>query len=65
MLGHDVILVTRRQAGLKNPKGKISTAKLQKRFNLSTYKYHAMGDYPEMIHAFGTTDSYSTQSVGM
>ncbi|PBK84332.1 hypothetical protein ARMGADRAFT_1048265 [Armillaria gallica] len=49
----------------KNPKGKISTAKLKKKFNLSTYKYHAIGDYPEMIHAFGTTDSYSTQSVGM
>ncbi|KAK0243613.1 hypothetical protein EDD85DRAFT_918032 [Armillaria nabsnona] len=30
-------------------------------FNLSTYKYHAMGDYPGMIRAFGTTDSYSTQ----
>ena len=44
-------------------KGKISMAKLKKKFSLSTYKYHAMGDYPAMIHAFGTTDSYSTQSV--
>lgn len=45
------------------PKKKIVTAKLQKTFSLSTYKYHAMGDYPAMIRAFGTTDSYSTQSV--
>ncbi len=44
-------------------KGKISTAKLQKKFSLSTYKYHAMGDYPAMIRAYGMTDSYSTQSV--
>ncbi|PBK70762.1 hypothetical protein ARMSODRAFT_1083781 [Armillaria solidipes] len=43
-------------------KGKISTAKLKKKFSLSTYKYHAMGDYPAMIRAFGTTDSYSMQS---
>ncbi|KAK0473837.1 hypothetical protein EDD18DRAFT_1091603, partial [Armillaria luteobubalina] len=42
-------------------KGKISTAKLTKKFSLLTYKYHAMGDYLAMIHAFGTTDSYSTQ----
>ncbi|SJL10860.1 uncharacterized protein ARMOST_14255 [Armillaria ostoyae] len=43
-------------------KGKISMAKLKKKFSLSTYKYHAMGDYPAMIRAFGMTDSYSTQS---
>ncbi len=49
--------------GMGKSKGKISTARLQKKFNLSTYKYHAMGDYPAMIRAFGTTDSYSTQSV--
>lgn len=45
------------------PKKKIVAAKLRKMFSLSTYKYHAMGDYPAMIRAFGTTDSYSTQSV--
>ncbi|KAK0452774.1 uncharacterized protein EV420DRAFT_1700868 [Desarmillaria tabescens] len=50
-----------KKKGNSMSKGKISTAKLQKRFNLSTYKYHAMGDYPGVICAFGTTDSYSTQ----
>ena len=34
-----------------------------KKLNLHTYKYHALGDYPEAIHQFGTTDSYSTQLV--
>lgn len=34
-----------------------------KRFNLSTYKLHAMGDYVHTIRCFGTTDSYSTQPV--
>ena len=32
--------------------------------NLSTYKLHALGDYTSQIRMFGTTDSYSTQSVG-
>lgn len=36
-----------------------------KRFSLSTYKLHAMGDYVEQIKQFGTTDSYSTQAVGI
>ncbi|KAF7800213.1 hypothetical protein EIP86_011460, partial [Pleurotus ostreatoroseus] len=31
-------------------------------FNLSTYKLHALGDYPDTIPAFGTTDNYSTQT---
>ncbi|KAG8761981.1 hypothetical protein FRC12_009250 [Ceratobasidium sp. 428] len=29
--------------------------------NLSTYKFHAMGDYVRCIERFGTCDSYSTQ----
>lgn len=32
-------------------------------FNLITYKLHALGDYVRTIRWFGTTDSYSTQSV--
>ncbi|KIK36998.1 hypothetical protein CY34DRAFT_16002 [Suillus luteus UH-Slu-Lm8-n1] len=32
-----------------------------KRFNLSTYKFHAMGDYVRTIKFFGTTDSFTTQ----
>ena len=31
--------------------------------NLFTYKLHALGDYVRTIRAFGTTDSYSTQTV--
>jgi hypothetical protein len=34
-----------------------------KTFNLFTYKFHALGDYVQTIHLFGTTDSYSTQIV--
>ena len=30
----------------------------------STYKLHSLGDYARMIRERGTTDSYSTQSVG-
>ncbi|KAH7908632.1 hypothetical protein BJ138DRAFT_1204895 [Hygrophoropsis aurantiaca] len=33
-----------------------------KTFNMRTYKFHAMGDYPGTIKFFGTTDSYSTQT---
>ncbi|PSS31922.1 hypothetical protein PHLCEN_2v2303 [Hermanssonia centrifuga] len=33
-----------------------------KKFSLTTYKTHALGDYPAMIRMFGTTDSYSTQT---
>jgi hypothetical protein len=46
--------------GLTTPKS--SGAKIKK-FNLRTYKLHALGDYPQMIRRFGTTDSYSTQIV--
>jgi hypothetical protein len=34
-----------------------------KTFNLFIYKFHALGDYVQTIHLFGTTDSYSTQIV--
>ena len=36
---------------------------LRKELNLSTYKYHALGDYPDLIARFGTTDNASTQMV--
>ncbi|KAG2745189.1 hypothetical protein P692DRAFT_201868719 [Suillus brevipes Sb2] len=32
-----------------------------KKFNLGTYKFHAMGDYARTIRLFGTTDSFTTQ----
>jgi hypothetical protein len=34
-----------------------------KKLNLLIYKFHALGDYPNTIRRFGTTDSYSTQTV--
>jgi hypothetical protein len=35
----------------------------KKTFNLSTYKIHALDDYPYHIRYFGTTDNYTTQRV--
>lgn len=32
-------------------------------FSLSTYKFHALGDYPSTIRQYGTTDSYTTEIV--
>ena len=34
-----------------------------KGLNLQTYKLHALADYPSQIRMYGTTDSYSTQTV--
>ena len=42
---------------------KPSNKKAKKKFNLSTYKFHAIADYPRTIRMFGPTDSYSTQTV--
>jgi hypothetical protein len=36
-----------------------------KSLNLQTYKYHALGDYPNTIRRMGTTDNYSTQPVSI
>ncbi|KAF7349533.1 hypothetical protein MSAN_01743700 [Mycena sanguinolenta] len=33
-----------------------------KEYNLNTYKFHSLGDYPSTIRWFGTSDSYSTQT---
>jgi len=35
----------------------------RKEFNLQTYKYHSLGDYADTICRFGTTDSFSTETV--
>ncbi len=37
--------------------------KREKKFNLSTYKLHALGDYVNAIRMFGTTDGYTSQVV--
>ena len=63
----------RRHQGQQNsstsarPQGSTSHERGQrpKGFNLQTYKLHALADYPSQIRMFGTTDSYSTQCVGL
>jgi hypothetical protein len=35
----------------------------ERKLNLSTYKYHRLGDYVESIRRFGTADNYTTQTV--
>jgi hypothetical protein len=47
---------------LSNSTGEVNGAR-SKRFNLHIYKYHCLGDYPNMIRRFGTTDSFSTEPV--
>ena len=44
---------------------KTTAGPLRKVFNLVTYKLHALGDYVRHILHFGTTDSYSTQTVSL
>ena len=50
------------QAGPSGPAKPTSTARLIS-FNVHTYKFHALGDYSRSIRMFGTTDSYTTQTV--
>jgi hypothetical protein len=40
-----------------------STPPRTKKFNLCTYKTHAIGHYPRFIRLHGTTDNYTTQTV--
>jgi hypothetical protein len=49
----------------RRPTAPNSNARKQKKLNLRTYKLHALGDYVNSIRRFGTTDSYSTQSVSI
>lgn len=37
----------------------------KKTLNLSTFKFHSLGHYPEAIQRCGTIDNYSTQVVSM
>jgi len=53
----------RRNAQKANSSGSGTTGAQQRGLNLSTYKLHALGHYPETIRRFGTTESYSTQTV--
>lgn len=44
-------------------KGKASTDRKRKKFNLATYKYHTLADYADTIRRFGPMDNYSMQIV--
>jgi hypothetical protein len=44
-------------------KSQATGARLARTLNLNTYKFHALGDYTSIIRKYGTTDSYSTESV--
>jgi hypothetical protein len=52
----------RERSGLDNPDAGSGSRKTKK-FNLRTYKFHAMGDYVRSIRLFGTTDSFTMQIV--
>jgi len=66
-LPHEYATRGRREAALaaKQPQasseGKQKSGPKLKSLNLSTYKFHALGDYPNTIRQRGTTDNYSTQ----
>lgn len=59
----------RRAAEAAAAKKKATTSKADhqrfKVFNLKTYKFHSLGDYPSCIQRVGTTDSYSEQIVSL
>jgi len=60
--GRRTAALTAKRGG-RTTKGKTSAAPKGKKFNLETYKYHALADYPETIQMFGTADNYNTQIV--
>lgn len=43
--------------------GAASNERAWKAFSLDTYKAHSLGDYVEAIKRYGTTDSFSTETV--
>ena len=72
-LPHEMAARGRREASLATMKTHHDTGKpqatqkkqtpIRKDLNLSTYKYHALGDYPDLIAWTGTTDNANTQTV--
>lgn len=49
--------------GKESAQNSNKSSKLERSFNLNTYKIYAMGHYVEDIQHFGTTDNYSTLVV--
>ncbi|TEB34543.1 hypothetical protein FA13DRAFT_1753571 [Coprinellus micaceus] len=46
-----------------NGKGKGASTRKPVKFNIFTIKFHFLGDYVPAIQRFGTTDSFSTETV--
>jgi hypothetical protein len=53
----------RERSGPSDPDPSGISGRKTKKFNLNTYKFHAMGDYVRSVRLFGTTDSFTTQIV--
>ena len=53
----------RKQASGHNTRVDVSAK--TKVFNLGTYKYHRLGDYPAAVREFGTLDNFSTVTVSL
>ena len=51
------------KAAARNATQKQGANPRQAKFQLSTFKYHSFGDYPNAVRAFGTLDVLSTQHV--
>lgn len=51
------------QKGDSHSQEKSSGGPNVRRFNMATYKIHALGDYAEHIIRFGPTDGFTTQHV--
>jgi hypothetical protein len=52
-----------KQAGKQKEAPRPARDLKHKSLNLNTSKFYALGDYPDTIRRFGTTDSYTTQTV--
>jgi hypothetical protein len=55
----------RRTGGSSYPARLTNESRQLKTLNLNTYKIHALGDYVSAIRSYGTTDSYSTETVSV
>ena len=49
--------------GRAQPSDESTSGPKRKEYNLKTFKLHALGHYVRDIRRYGTTDSYSTQTV--
>jgi hypothetical protein len=50
-----------RREGSKNGKG--TATRKPRKLGVFTIKFHALGDYSTVIRRYGTTDSYSSETV--